>query len=376
MSPTESSQLHLAVQTGNIEVVWTLISQKVNVNEAVPSLHGSTPLHLAVQYCHKDILRLLLKSGATASINTRDHNSRTPLILAIPDLLQQLIHGKRVIDAEVVNILVDAGANVNETCGRYFPLLLAVENNNEQVVKILVDAGARVNEPCENPVDHCSFSLLYLAVARNNEKIVKILIDSGAKDDTSTLLSLAVQNNSEQIVKMLIDAKQDVNSHSKYSESPVSLAATCNHKNTKIIELLINAGAKVHDHLELEQVLDWDDFNAVKILIKAGANVNTRSNNRGWTAFHLAAMNNDTAMINYLLSRGADANIKDHSGLTPLQRAALCNQDDSHLKVIQILLKNVGTGNSLKDSADAKLFQLLFSQLAILSEKVDQKENK
>lgn len=39
----------------------------------------------------------------------------------------------------------------------------------------------------------------------------------------------------------------------------------------------------------------------------------------GQTALHIAVKNNDVDVINMLIKRGADANIKNCNGLTPLQ---------------------------------------------------------
>lgn len=45
----------------------------------------------------------------------------------------------------------------------------------------------------------------------------------------------------------------------------------------------------------------------------------------GQTALHIAVKNNDFDVINMLIKRGADANIKNRNGLTPLQY--MCNKN-------------------------------------------------
>lgn len=311
---SEELLLHKAINNGNIKVVRLLINQNVDVNEKEAS-SGSTPLHLAVRHRRKDIMKLLLEHGARSSINVRDNNGKTPIHVEFDSGRD----GKN-LDAEIVQILIDAGANVNETSNSY--------------------AYSRPN------------SLLRQAIESNNEKVVEILLL--AKPNLNDTM------NGETLMATAISSKA----------------------NSKIIELLVNAGVKVSEWA-LQQVLEWEDFNPAKILICAGAKVNTKSCSRGQTALHLAAEKNDIKMIQYLLSKGANVNVKDNSGRTPFQRAALSNVGDSHLSVIQLLSKKVNvedkkdiyySGHSQTDDVNSKFFQLIFNQLENINKRSNQIE--
>lgn len=75
------SELHLAVQHGNIELVEVLLVRPVRPTD--PDVRGKgemTPLHLAVYHRHEDIMRMLLRHGADA--NLRNSSGRTPLHMA------------------------------------------------------------------------------------------------------------------------------------------------------------------------------------------------------------------------------------------------------------------------------------------------------
>ena len=61
------------------------------------------------------------------------------------------------------------------------------------------------------------------------------------------------------------------------------------------------------------------------VSIRAGADINgldTRSNSNGRRPLNWAAIRNDTAMISALLDAGADINLANRSGFTPLHHAA------------------------------------------------------
>ncbi|MDB5673989.1 MAG: hypothetical protein JWM65_971 [Sphingomonas bacterium] len=82
-----------------------------------------------------------------------------------------------------------------------------------------------------------------------------------------------------------------------------------------------------------------------KLLDKPGTViVNTRDRQSGEAALHIVAKRGDTTYVNYLLARGADPNIKDGQGNTPLLVAVNSGAGG----VIDLLVKggaNVNLGN-------------------------------
>jgi ankyrin repeat protein len=82
-----------------------------------------------------------------------------------------------------------------------------------------------------------------------------------------------------------------------------------------------------------------------KLLDKPGTViVNTRDRQTGEAALHIVAKRGDTTYVNYLLARGADPNIKDGQGNTPLLVAV----NNGASGVIDLLVKggaNVNLGN-------------------------------
>jgi ankyrin repeat protein len=74
------------------------------------------------------------------------------------------------------------------------------------------------------------------------------------------------------------------------------------------------------------------------VLLKAGAEVNAKSDGYGATSLHLAAQSNENPeVISVLLKAGAEVNAKNNDyGFTPLQFAARLNENP---EVISVLLK-------------------------------------
>ena len=62
------------------------------------------------------------------------------------------------------------------------------------------------------------------------------------------------------------------------------------------------------------------NINQAKIAISKGADVNMQ-NNHGWTPLHYAVFNNCVEIVESLISKGANVNMKDDGGKTPLHVA-------------------------------------------------------
>ena len=83
----------------------------------------------------------------------------------------------------------------------------------------------------------------------------------------------------------------------------------------------------------LFEAIQARQFEAAKLLIAAGADVNARDNS-GWTALTLAASENYTEIMQLLIAAGADINAKGNEEFTPLMWAA----HEGHTKSVQILI--------------------------------------
>lgn len=96
--------------------------------------------------------------------------------------------------------------------------------------------------------------------------------------------------------------------------------------------------------LEAVRSANGDDVN--KLLNKPGTTViNTKDYSSGETALHIVAKRGDVLYTRFLLQKGANPNLRDAKGSTPLLAAIRAGQDS----VIEILIKgkaNVNIGNN------------------------------
>jgi ankyrin repeat protein len=117
-----------ACRRGNVAEVERLIaSGEVNIAAYTDEFPAMRALQLAVQNGHRELIPILVKSGAEP--NATDSLGRTPLTVAVD---------RR--DLAAVRMLIEYGANINE--GSFDPLYIAMKNDEFAISKLLVENGA------------------------------------------------------------------------------------------------------------------------------------------------------------------------------------------------------------------------------------------
>ncbi len=204
-----------------------------------------------------------------------------------------------------------------------FPLIKAVELNNENLARVLVQAGARVNE--ESPDGKIA---LVEAAAHSDPALVKLLLAApginvnsvnkmGSTPLTSAILGVTLfQHNPAHgliIIDQLLAAGANVNQADKEGETPLMNAVK--FYNYEIIERLLRVpGIQVNAQ-------DAQGRTALSGMISPFA----------------GSVREDEQIIRALLKAGADPNLPDKNGITPFMAAKEIYSREFREKIIKLL---------------------------------------
>ena len=214
--------------------------------------------------------------SATNSAGTGPHSNTAHATTSAPCegmTLEQATKGRHT---EIVQCLVDKGADVNAKASDGNPLLhLAIRGNFIEIVRILVDAGANASAK-----DVEGNPLLHRAIKGKFTEIVRILVVDGradvdARDSAGNPpLHRAIKGNFIDIVRILVDA--GANPSAKDSEGDPLLYRAIRGQFVDIVGILVNVGADVNARtadgdLLLTVAKKTRNAEIIKILEDAGA---------------------------------------------------------------------------------------------------------
>ena len=202
---------------------------------------------------------------------------------------------------------------------------LCIASNEIGEMQNLLRKGVDINAECAKYFDG---NTLVLAAESGSTEAVKFLVHNGVNLESNALCAAAVYGYGE-IVEILLKAgiKPD-------SDTIVSVAGT---ENVKIIEILIQAGAPINApsskglFFALHNAVLAGHLKVVDVLLKAGANPNVIDEG-GSTPLMMSAYGCDPDIARLLLSYGADALLINADGETATDMAN-ANGSDSHIEI-------------------------------------------
>jgi len=189
---------------------------------------------------------------------------------------------------------------------------------------------------------------LILAAENGEKKVVELLlkfgVDPNALGYNCTPLHFAAQNGHTEIVEMLLVNGAKVDAATPLGNTALVLACVDfprfpQESNAKVIELLLKAGANANAISSagspvLHYAANHGHADVVKLLIDKGADVNSQVNNNAMALHYACGYGDQTKhvpnaeVVKLLLKHGANPNIRDPDGLTPLQSAIKYNYTD------------------------------------------------
>lgn len=297
---------------------------------------NGSALFRSIQAGSAEITEMLLARGADVNAVS---SGGTPLSAAIA-------HN----DEKTLDLLISKGANVNvQWGGRQTPLSSAVACRNMAITKRLVAAGAKIDAYSAvylgsvdeatplvaalgnriNDVGPSGATLLTLAVDTQNEPMVKMLLSKGASPtqwDSNAIppLGYAAKHNSVAIAKLLIASGAELDTPDDAGNAPLHCAAGAG--STEVASLLLEKGADVNvgnglSCIPLHIAAGSGQLAMAELLISKGAKINALAP-EGSAPLHEAARTTSVALVKLLISHGAKVNAKNELGASPMDYAS------------------------------------------------------
>jgi uncharacterized protein len=365
--------LMLAIKTGALPIVQMLIEAGANVN-TVEKQHQQTPLMYAAAAEKTagaknagEMVKLLLAKGAdvtprSLSYDWPSHISEEPRVQYHPfGGLTALLYAARDGCYDCAEALIAKGADVNVPTQPegVTPLMIALDNDNNDVAKLLLDHGA-------NPHvwDWYGRTALYIAVDRKGGGSsgggIRVPVDASHSSRAS------VMDVIKTLLAMNVDPDPELRMHrptrggytGRFSDPLLDLGATPLLRATlandmDVIQLLLAKGASPNiNAMGVTPFLvaaglggggqrgggpgargGGDAIALLDLFLQHGADINTRvtgtqtysmriarspSTNEGMTALHVAAQSGRADLVRYLLGKGANPAITDSNGRKPI----------------------------------------------------------
>ena len=366
-------------EAGDTPAVLSLLGSGANINAR--DGRGRTAVMAATHANQVEAVRALIAAGA--DINLRDDRLDNPFLYASAEGLFEIV--KLTIDAnadtrltnrfggtalipaaerghvEIVRELltrtdvdVDHINNLGWTALLEAIILSDGGERHQQIVQILVDHGANITIPDHDgvsPLEHArargfreieqillaaqqsrGLQLIHAAEQGDLES-VQFLLGQGAsvevqdENGRTALIAAAYQNNLP-IAELLIRVGADVNRQDNTKQSAYLISTSEGY--LELLKLTLHAGADVHgtdsyNGTGLIRAADRGHVEIIQELLKTGIKID-HINNLGWTALLEAIILGDggprhTEVVRLLVEAGANVNLPDSNGITPLAHA-------------------------------------------------------
>jgi ankyrin repeat protein len=353
----ENKILYEAVARGDMSTVQELIADGINVYQLAYGewdeswKYFITPLEKAVQLGNKEILQVLLTSGAKFPYWQQEYLCRALKIasyfgnLELVQLLLQIGSENQkqmatqalafALEKEHNNIaraLIEVGADLNWESEWGRPLEVAARNGNINLVKLLVEAGVDVNAICDEPpyigslgiAANCGhqevFDYLFPLVSNQEER------EYAQKELTQGIIRKQRREN-----KLLNEFFKALGEGSTQGEGDV-----------EAVRRLISAGVDINAFCEtgktaIHLAVFWDSIRMIKLLAELGADLDILDESGGSTPLMMAVTGRQAWAVRALIRSGANVNARNRYGYTALFIAE--KDPDTPLVIKKILLK-------------------------------------
>ena len=231
------------------------LREAATILEAHPSIAAQSMYAAAVLGDRRTVSEMLAAdpSGAVAIDEARGW---PPLLYACYSRWHHIDPSRATGMAEVVNLLLDAGASPNTNNGARVGyrsgLGGAVEVNNPDVTRVLLDAGA-------NPDDR---QCIGEAAGHRDHRCLELLLSHGARVAGTWALDAAVDADDPQAVSLLTGVLRGATGQTA-NEATEALPGAAANASSEVVSALLAAGAD-------RTACDSEGFSALRRAVRAG----------------------------------------------------------------------------------------------------------
>lgn len=213
-------------------------------------------------------------------------------------------------DVNLVRTLLERRAvDVNER----LPLIHAASTGHAEIVELLLNAGARIDDVGDSGETAC-----HAAIWRGQRHALAVLLRH------SPNLALTDERGHSPLRAALISCQEDVIVMLIAAGAPLESRLACHAAVMGVasLEALIDRGCVINElrgdgNVTPLHSTGSSDMGRLNALIKAGVDVDARESSGSTCSHYAAQMNDDTALRVYI-DAGADIELTNNEGLTPL----------------------------------------------------------
>ncbi|KAK3744481.1 hypothetical protein QZH41_012894 [Actinostola sp. cb2023] len=270
-------------------------------------------------------------------------------------------------NVKMVRELISGGASVNQKDPNGWTLLhLAASRGQERALRVLLEEGG-------DPLVKDSvggFTAMHYAAMHGRTRICRLLLDyegldskklvDARSDDGWTSLHVAAHYGREPFVKLLLESNAQVDALSDKGTTALQLAII--RERTNCVKVLLESGANIDVQFgfPLRYAVIKGNILCARILVEHGAKPSIRRLEDGQTPLHLAALRNNETLAKLLFTFGADVNVFNDEGLTPLGISQMmCNVNNTESGCVRFLTSATRNVRSLQDCCRLVIRQTL-----------------
>jgi ankyrin repeat protein len=349
---TNLTALHFAARMGSLEIV-DLLFQEPGIKINVQDDEGCTPLHIAAQAGHVNVVeRFLEQDLCLIDLTSQNYNSFTPLDLALDK-------GHVAVVRVLLQFTSESDLTRKNSCSGNTTLHIATQSGCVEVTNMLLEHANKLHFNEENMDGNVPFHLDSEEGNVDKVKVVVNHVESYLKEqnkDRNTPLHLAAEGGHVEVVHLLLERCSTLDLEVKNADGNTLLHQATMNGHDKVVQALLHDAATEFDlddknndeNTPLHLAVKEGHIQVVKVLLGCGLELRLDAINKdGNTPLHLATKQGYLEVVKVLLEHAnvekCGLHSKNRYGHNPLYVAI----EEGHVEVVKQLLERGGTKMNL-----------------------------